>query len=210
MRTMKPFWTASLTIAVLAATLSAAWLADRKRPETLARPLESFPSAIDDWTGVDNPSLTRDVLDELRASSYLSRTYRRGDQSINLFIAYYEQQRAGENMHSPKNCLPGSGWELGEHALIDIPVNGAPVPVNKYFIEKAGSRALVIYWYQSRRRILARETTGKLLLIRDALVEGRTGGSIVRLTLPNQPGALEDGIAFAAKVIPLVQLCLGS
>ena len=56
---------------------------------------------------------------------------------------------------------------------------------------------------------MARETAGKILLIRDAVLEGRTGGSIVRITLPDTPGALEDGVAFASGVIPQVQQCLG-
>lgn len=207
---MKPFWTTTLTLMLLTSTALAAWLADQKRPETLERPLDTFPTRIGGWSAEANPSPSREVLQELLASAFLSRTYRREDKSINLFIAYYEQQRAGESMHSPKNCLPGSGWELWDHSLIDIPVNGSAVTVNKYLVEKAGSRAVVIYWYQSRRRIIAREITGKLLLIRDALVERRTGGSIVRLTIPEQPGAVEDGVSFASRIIPLVQFCLGS
>ena len=41
----------------------------------------------------------------------------------------------------------------------------------------------------------------------DALLDGSTAGSIVRLTVPARPGALEDGIAFASNLIPEVERC---
>ncbi len=199
----------ALIVALLAATLLASWSADHRPPEPLAYPLETIPAPIGDWTGADNPPLSSAVLKELVATGYLSRTYRQGGKSLGLFVAYYAQQRAGENMHSPKNCLPGAGWEMMEHGFIDIPVDGGQVQVNKYLVRNGSERSLVIYWYQSKRRIIARELQGKLLLVRDAVFENRTGGSLVRLTLSDQAGALDDGVAFASKVIPLVHHCLG-
>jgi len=49
-------------------------------------------------------------------------------------------------------------------------------------------RALVLYWYQSRDRVIASEYIGKVLLVRDALFSGRTSGSIVRIVVPDRPG----------------------
>ena len=62
------------------------------------------------------------VVRALDPTSYLSRTYRKGSNDADLFIAFYAQQRAGESMHSPKHCLPGSGWEIWKH-------DSAPVPI---------------------------------------------------------------------------------
>ena len=207
---MKTFWRTSVTIVLLAATLFASWSVDHRPPEALALPLDTIPATIGGWSGTANPPLDIRVIKELIATSYLTRTYRLSDKSISLFVAYYAQQRAGENMHSPKNCLPAAGFEVWRHGMVNVMLNGRAIEVNKYQVEKQAERMLVLYWYQSRRRIMAREFNGKLLLIRDALLEGRTGGSIVRLTLPDQPGAVEDGVAFAAQIIPLVQACLGN
>ena len=206
---MRTWWRIGFTALLLAATLLATRSLDRRPPEVLAAPLESLPSQIAGWSGVANPPLKSVILDELVATSYLSRTYRRGNADLDLFVAYYAQQRAGESMHSPKHCLPGSGWEIWQYGLTDVPADGRSVQVNKYSVENNGSRRLVLYWYQSRRRIIASELQGKLLLVRDALLEGGTGGSIVRITLPDQPGALEDGVAFASALIPQMQRCLG-
>ena len=36
---------------------------------------------------------------------------RTGAPVAGLYIGYYQSQRQGSSMHSPMNCLPGSGWQ---------------------------------------------------------------------------------------------------
>jgi hypothetical protein len=43
----------------------------------------------------------------------------------------------------------------------------------------------------------------------DAIAKGRTAGSIVRIILPDQPGAVADGLNFASILIPQVEMCFG-
>ena len=69
---------------------------------------------------------------------------------------------------------------------------------------------VMFYWYQSTTRIVASEYVGKVLLARDTLLTGRTGGSIVRIIVPDKPDAERQVVAFAAKLIPEVQRCFGS
>jgi len=159
---------------------------------------------------VEDKRLDARVLKALVPTNYLSRTYRKAESQLDLFIAYYSQQRAGESMHSPKHCLPGAGWEIWQHDSSTVSVNGSAVQINKYSIQNAGNRLLMFYWYQSANRIIASEYLGKILLARDTLLTGRTGGSIVRITVPDKPGADQDAIAFTVKLIPEVQRCLVS
>jgi EpsI family protein len=91
-----------------------------------------------------------------------------------------------------------------------IPVDGHEVEVNKYSIQNNGTRMLMFYWYQSKSRIVANEYLGKVLLARDTLLTGRSGGSIVRVIVPDTEGADREGIAFVSKLIPDVQRCFGS
>src|SRR5688500_6238885 len=98
-------------------------------------------------------------------------------------------------MHSPKHCLPGSGWEIWKHDSSLVPINGTQVEVNKYSIQNAGTRMLMFYWYQSKNRIVANEYVGKVLLARDTLLTGRTGGSIARIVIMDKPGAEEHAVA---------------
>ena len=198
------------TVVLLSGTILAAVLAERRIPSELAFPLDRIDPQISGWSAAGDSELDPNVLRVLAPTSYLSRTYRKGNRQMDLFISYYSVQRAGETMHSPKHCLPGAGWEIWKHGSLSVPFEGKPVEVNSYSIQNSGRRMLMVYWYQSKDRIIASEYVGKILLARDTLLTGRTAGSIVRLTLMDEPGALENASAFATELIPLVQRCFGA
>lgn len=197
------------TFLLLAGTLAASKLVAHRRSETLAQPLETIARNIAGFSSAENPPLDEPTLRVLNPTSYLSRTYSNGSLSAELFIAFYAQQRAGESMHSPKHCLPGAGWEIWNYDTMEIPAAGQVYTVNKYSISRESERRLVLYWYQSRDRIIASEYVGKLLLARDTLLQNATAASIVRLILPDRPGAAESARTFAGELIRQVQLCFG-
>ena len=202
-------WHVVGALLLLSTTLAASRFVAERASEPLARPLDEISRQLVDFDGVDNPALSEGVLHELKPTSYVSRTYRKPNLTADLFVAFYAQQRAGESMHSPKHCLPGAGWEIWDYGSTDIPVNGQSFTVNKYSIANAGQRMLVLYWYQSKDRIIASEYMGKILLARDALFHNSTAASIVRIIVPDQPGALEDARKLASELIPQVQRSFG-
>lgn len=198
------------TVLLLLGTTVLSGLTARRIPETLAVPLDQIDSRIQGWTAMDDATLPAPTLHALAPTSYLVRTYRKGNSQLNLFIAFYSQQRAGESMHSPKHCLPGSGWEIWKHDSAFVPVHGKRVQINKYSIQNSGERMLMFYWYQSKARIISSEYIGKILLARDTILSGLTAGSIVRITLPDTPESSTEGVAFATNLIPEVERCFGS
>lgn len=199
-----------VTALLLLATLTLDKVSQLRNPATLDRPLETIDMQIAGWEGTANVPFPDRIVDSLKASSLLNRTYRKGSKSLELFIAFYEQQRSGgQSMHSPKHCLPGVGWEPLAQGTVDVPVAGKQIPIQRYTVQKGSSKTLVLYWYQSRQRIVASEYAGKIYLVWDSIVHRQAGGAIVRLVLPDSPGALEDGLAFASEIIPKMQRCLG-
>src|SRR6185295_10524902 len=100
------------TFLLLSATLAASKVTSYRSPQPLAQSLETISRELGGFTGSENPPIEANVLRALNPSGYLTRTYRKGDLKADLFIAFYAQQRSGESMHSPKHCLPGSGWEI--------------------------------------------------------------------------------------------------
>lgn len=199
----------ALTAILLAATLAAARWSGQRPPNFLAAPLETIDREIDGWRARQSTLLDPAVVNVLRPTSYLARTYFRGDRELALLIAFYAQQRAGESMHSPRVCLPGSGWEIVRFDSATVPAGAGTVRINQHTVQQAGERMLVFYWYQSRQRVIASEYLGKLLLLRDALLEGSTAGAIVRLTLRDLPDAGRMGTSFAAALIPQLERCFG-
>src|SRR5581483_12105337 len=111
------------------------------------RPLQQFALNSSNWILEQNVDIDRDTLDVLKADDLLSRIYqnRSTGQIATLFVAYFETQRTGKAPHSPKNCLPGSGWVQTQAGTIDIPVQGEaePIRVNRYIVARGENQSVV-------------------------------------------------------------------
>lgn len=199
-----------VTLALLSGTLLLNARFAHRIPEPLAVPLARISPEVHGWQAVRDDQLTAGVLRQLKPTDYLQRTYRKNGVDASVFAAFYEEQRAGESMHSPKHCLPGSGWEIWKHDQAAIPLGGEQLRINKYSIHNSGHRMLMFYWYQSRNRIVASEYMGKVLLARDTLMTGRTSGSIVRVMVPDQPGMEAEGLAISRELMREMQRCYGA
>lgn len=119
-------------------------------------------------------------------SDYVMRAFQRDslDPGFSVYVGYYDYQVQGKTIHSPKNCLPGAGWEQLSASVQPVQVNGRPYPVNRYILANKGAQAIVYYWYQGRGRVEASEYTVKWNLLRDAAIHGRTEEALVRLVVP--------------------------
>ncbi len=149
-------------------------------------PLSAFPGSVADFEQQADQPLTNVELRVLQPDDYLLRTYRGSDGTdMTLFVAFYGEQTKSASIHSPRNCLPGSGWEPVQHDRIETPTAYGTSQINRYLVEHgSGSRALVYYWYQGRGRVAANEYTVKLDLLRDAIFRRRTDEALVRLVIP--------------------------
>lgn len=206
--------TTRLVFAAILLAIAGLFLQARSRNEVFpARlPLEQFPAQLGDWTGTDVP-IDKDVLDVLGAGDFLLRVYQDQNRThyINLFIAYFRSQRAGDTIHSPKNCLPGAGWTQIDSRRITISLPGHdPFPATRYVIAKGDARQVVLYWYWAHNRGVASEYWAKFYLVADSIKMNRSDGSLVRITTPLYPGETVDAaeqrlLPFVSDVVPRLQ-----
>jgi exosortase D (VPLPA-CTERM-specific) len=171
---------------------------------------DEFPMSIGSWSG-ERASLEGIYLDTLKLDDYLLADYRSaGAGVVDLYISYYNRQRKGDAVHSPRACLPGGGWQLrdfGRHTLAGIQINGHALRVNRTIIELGNQRQLVYYWFQQRGRVITNEYAVKWYIFRDALTRQRTDGAMVRLIAPipagvNVADADRNLTEFAARIVP--------
>ena len=171
----------------------------------LRRPLREFSSAIGFSHSEDRP-YENQVVQAIGADDYINRVYLGSTLPIELYIGYYKDQRSGERIHSPKNCLPGSGWEPVHSSSVQIgSAEGAPVLVNGYLVALGAQRAVVLYWYQSHGRIVASEYWAKFWLIADALKHRPADGAMIRIWTTAADGeahAQARAVEFASSVYP--------
>jgi EpsI family protein len=118
-------------------------------------------------------------------TDYVARVYGR-DTSIafTTLVSYYDHQEQGKTIHSPRNCLPGAGWEILRSGTRTLNVDGARHVVNQYVLKNGPATAVAYYWYQGRGRVVANEYRVKSNLLRDAALLGHTEESLVRVVVP--------------------------
>jgi exosortase D (VPLPA-CTERM-specific) len=194
---------AAACVAIAAAGLR---LAVKTEQTPLREPLSGIPARIGEWSGLDAAPFSQAVLDVLRVDEYVNRSYTApGAPPVGLYVGYYASQRQGQTMHSPMNCMPGSGWEPAGRARVSVEVPAAPgspprtVEVNRVVVQKGLDRMLVIYWYQAHGRVVASEYWGKIYTVVDAIRLNRSDGAMVRLIVPVN-GQRADGEREAERV----------
>lgn len=167
-------------------------------------PLSNFPAHVGKWGQISEGVIEKEVQDVLRADDLLNRSYASPSHrvSANLFVAFFKTQRTGQAPHSPKNCLPGSGWVPSESNIvsIDVPGRSQPIEANRYIVQRGDNKSLVLYWYQSRDRVVADEYTAKFFVVADAIRYNRTDTALVRVVVPvperGEPEAEQAAVAF--------------
>jgi EpsI family protein len=132
-----------------------------------------------------------------------------------VYVGYYDRQLQGKTIHSPKNCLPGAGWEAVSAGERTLSTALGPVKVNRYVLVNKQQRALVYYWYQGRGRVESNEYRVKLELLRDSALRGRSDEALVRVVVPlrtadDEAAAGELGARVSAQLIPQVAEVLPS
>ncbi|MBI3483985.1 MAG: EpsI family protein [Acidobacteria bacterium] len=196
----------AVVVVLLAGT--AVLLRARDRGETLPphQALQEFPKEIGAWLGEDVP-LQPDVRQILGDGDFLVRFYRApGLPYVDFFLAYFPTQRTGSTIHSPQNCLPGSGWIPADLKRIELTA-GENALVNRYIIAKGLDRQVVLYWYQSNGRIVASEYWAKFYLAADSIRRNRSDGALVRIVTPVARGesiesAEQRALGFARQARP--------
>jgi len=199
-----PRWWAALVVLLAAAVFEYA-LPQTESP-TLRAPLQSLPAVVAGWTAQDFRIEPR-LVAASSVDDYLNRVYRKSPQDeVGVYIGYYKNQRAGESVHSPRNCLPGAGWQAVSSSRIALPLRqGGNAEVNLYTVENEQQRFIVLYWYQSHGRIIASEYRAKFYTVRDAILLHRTDSALVRITVPatgDEARARQSAIAFAILIAP--------
>jgi len=169
-------------------------------------PLRELPYALGSWTGTDQP-VEEQIVRAVGVDDYVNRVYLRPQVGfLQLYIGYYSSQRTGDTIHSPKNCLPGSGWDPLQAGYTKVSVSeGREIEVNAYVIQRGLDKQMVFYWYQSRGRVIASEYSGKFWMVADAISRHRTDGALVRLVTPMNDGevpARERLVSFTQLLFP--------
>lgn len=176
----------------------------------LPLPLKNFPAGFGAWRLSQEGVVDDETQAILKADDLLTREYAGPEGRASLFIAYFRTQRTGQSPHSPRNCLPGAGFQpvADLSGRIDIPVTGGSITVNKFVVSRGEDESVVLYWYQSQGRVIADEFAAKFYLIADSIRKHRSDTSLVRVVVPvwkeNREKADQTSIDFVQAAYPAI------
>jgi EpsI family protein len=179
--------------------------------QSLKRSLSEFPLQIGDWHGTIG-LFDEKVYKVLGVDDSILVNYHKPlRDGIQLYIGFYKSQREGELIHSPKNCMPGSGWTIADVSLVKLNLKkskGEPIKVIQLIMHKGSQRQVAIYWFHSRGRVISSEYFQKIYLVWDSITRHRTDGSFIRLlsltTASDQTQTTQDLKRFAEQILPIL------
>jgi EpsI family protein len=205
-------WRGALVPLFLAAQILVVHAASSAERPPQPPALTRFPSTFGPWRLFHDDLIDAATARELSADRLISQTYVESPTGsvASLFVAWFQTQREGARQpHSPKVCLPAGGWtpRVIDEIAVDTPAGA--ITVNRYIVIKGTQRAVVLYWYQTPRRVIAGEWAAKFWLAADALWDKRTDTALVRvITWPAHGGeerATAAATTFARSVYPMLR-----
>ena len=159
------------------------------------KPLSTFPKQIGEWSGIEQRFDDR-IYDVLGVDDSFLATYRNSNgRQVQLYIGFYQSQREGDLIHSPKNCMPGAGWKIVASSIEELDVSDTDynkIKTIRFKLRNGIHEQAILYWFQSRGRIISSEYLQKIYLVIDSITRKRTDGSFVRLIAPIHNG--DEGI----------------
>lgn len=187
---------------------------DRVQPVPLVQSLETIQS---EFAGLPSSAIPVSEAEQEAAgmSSFIMRRHAASEtdpMAFSVYVGFYESQQQGKSIHSPRNCLPGAGWESVGFYPVTIATADGDAQVSRYHLVKEDQQSIVYYWYQGRGRIAYNEYLVKYDLLRDAILLGRTDEALVRIVVPVVKGdiAAADsvGVRVARELAPAVSAVL--
>ena len=196
-----------ITAAVMVVTLLITGFASRSERIEPNRNFDNFPRTIGPWQGRTD-QFDPKVYNILGVDDSILMNFRSPDnRHINLYVGFYQSQKEGDLIHSPKNCMPGAGWNIVKSRIepVHFPETGKAMKVILLELQKGSQKQLVLYWFQSRGRIISSEYWQKIWLVVDSVTKRRTDGSFVRLISPvreSKENTLETLKSFTRQIYP--------
>jgi len=176
------------------------------KPVPLVEKLANFPQKIGNFKRINTQAFSTEVLQVAGVDEYIMWQYQNPQgYTLGLYIGYYRDQTEGSIIHSPKHCMPGSGWEPSLLKVVPFTdVKGRKYKINRMVLQKGMDKQIAHYWYQGRGRVVANEYIDRALMIWDSIIRRRSDGSLVRITGPGNEEAagIKNQMQFMAVLMP--------
>jgi EpsI family protein len=149
------------------------------------RPLSEFPEQVKSWHLKQRNEFSDAILGVLKPTDYLSRSYKDTTGNVvGLYVGYHGGGRHSGEIHSPKHCLPGSGWYAVSSQQGRLVTPEGSINLVRAVYRKGESRELFLYWFQVRDRSISNEYSLKIAQVMNSALHSRRDASFIRVSVP--------------------------
>jgi len=169
----------SLVIAVIVSSQ----IFEREETVVNSKPLSQFPVMLGSWRASES-RLPPGIEAVAGASEYYYGDFLSSsdNKKVNLYIAYYQDQKLGAAPHSPKVCIPGDGWVItSDNPVLINNKNNKSFEVSRLIITKDKHTIITYYWLKQGENIFHQQLMARLNLIWFALKENRADAALIRM-----------------------------
>ena len=182
-------------VLLILAAFAATSVTPNEFPPPARQSFLDFPLQLGEWGGASSV-MERQYLDALQLDDYVLADYSAVEKvPVNVYVAYYQSPKKGLSSHSPRQCIPGGGWEITSFDTVRLDHASGIAPaleVNRVAIQKGGQKQIVYYWFKQRDRLITSEYLVKFFLFWDSLTRHRADGALVRLVSSVYAGETEE------------------
>lgn len=144
--------------------------------------LKGLPTAFGDWISEDYP-ISPSVAKVLGADVTLQRRYwTPAGHEVSLFVAYFSQQAVNSQIHSPRHCVPGSGWDIVSMEKTSIRPAGQSQDATRMLLSHENQSYEMLYWFRTRGGVITGEYGLKWDLVMNSLRRRPTDAAFIRYT----------------------------
>lgn len=176
------------------------------------QPLAEIPTSIGNWRMVEEAYFNPEMLAVLQPTDYLYRVYKDpAGNRVTLYLGYHAGGPDSGPIHSPKHCLPASGWLEISESQQTIPLDQGQLPVVQAIYQNDDQKEMFFYYFQVKGRVLTNEYALKLAEVINSMLYNRRDSAFIRISVPfteDQARAAQVGEQFAARIHPHIDMVL--
>lgn len=180
-----------IMLSLLVVTLAFCQAIRQFRPAPTATvDFSTFPMQLDDWIG-RRDEVPDYVIDLLQPEQIFSATYTNSDGiRVQLFFDYFTSEGSSAGPHSPRNCLPGAGWQITSVEDNEIILSDRIVPAGRFELRMEKTGKVMDFWYITQHGETANDYVFKFYSMLSSLTFRSGDVGFVRLLADRTPEGL--------------------
>lgn len=165
---------------------------------------DDFPLTVGEWNGYKE-EVSETTMKLLNPQAIISVTYTNPDGiSIHLLFDFFSSDATFGGPHSPRNCLPGSGWKIENVLEYEIARGSKMIPAGRFELKFKESEKVMDFWYVTHFGETSNDYQFKLYELLSALTFKPRDVAFVRFVTDNNEVSLKALKDFQKEILPVI------